>query len=268
MQASLPGMSLLRLASAEADALGMRVAVSASAELDGAQADLVFAALDGTQDMAAEEHDGWLLLQPRAAALRDALNLASVAHAAVYLPPPIQLGLAWFARQQRHALRVDAQTCARLDDQIAGWLLALRRLPNSVPRCRHGDPQGELLGRARAAVLASLEDGGGIDSIAERAALTRGQLNRVLRRGCGLSPGRYRSEQRLRRAALLILIDGLRCAEAAAQVGYRSGSQFSAEFARLYGVRPSRLVGLVEALLGRRSEAASGTLLGAEQASA
>ncbi|MCK7592802.1 AraC family transcriptional regulator [Lysobacter sp. CAU 1642] len=240
--------------------LGISVAVQADAEAGApgteVAADLVFAALDLPPALPERQIEQWLVLQPQAAGLREALMLASVAHAAVYLPPALQLGLAWVAQQQRAGLRVDPARLVALGEQLAGWLLALRRLPTSIARARRGDGQADSLARARAAVHACLPSLGGLDAMAAAADLSRGQLNRVLRRGCGLSAGRYRSELRLRRAALLILVDGERCAEAAAAVGYRSGSQFSQEFHQLYGVRPSRLVSLVEALLMRWSQAA------------
>ena len=259
MHGTASGVRLLRPEQARDGALGICVAVTSDAGAahagDPPWADLVFAALDVPPAECASSSD-WMVVQPQAPALREALMLASVAHAAVYLPPAMQLGLAWFGRQQRAGVGLDAGKQAALSEQLAGWLLALRRLPTSVSRGRRGDAQALAFDRARAAVHASLSTVDGLDQMAAAAGLSRSQFNRTLRRGCGLSAGRYRNELRLRRAAMLILIDGQRCADAVEQVGYRSGSQFSEEFSRLYGVRPSRLVSLVEALLGRRSEAA------------
>lgn len=232
--------------------VGMTVAVGGDSRphdsgLDS-EPDLVFAALDLPARRLPVRH--WLLLRPQAASLRETLGLAGVAHAAVYVPPSLQLGLAWLARQQDGGARIAAPQLAALQEQVAGWMLALRRIPTCIARARAGDARAECLQRARRALHAHLPTRGGLDAMADTAGLTRGQLTRVLRRGCGLSAGRYRSELRLRRAALLLLVEEQRCAEAAAAVGYRSVSQFSLEFSQLYGVRPSRLVGLVEGMLG------------------
>lgn len=262
MHSSGSGMALLPPGEPTAAALGISIAVGAWAEGLAmgagmeASADLVFAGLDAPAASAPATKAHWLILQPQAPALREALMLAAVAHAAVYLPPALQLGLAWLARQQRGVAGLCGGGPAALGEQLAGWVLALRRLPTCVPRARRGDPHAALLARAREAVQGSLASPASLDDMAAAAGLGRSQLNRTLRRGCGLSAGRYRSELRLRRAAMRVLIDGQRCAEAAREVGYRSNSQFSGEFARLYGVRPSRLVGLVEALLGEPARAA------------
>lgn len=53
------------------------------------------------------------------------------------------------------------------------------------------------------------------------------------------SPLQYLKSYRLHKARMLILHDGLKASTAALKVGYESASQFSREFKRFFGVRPS-----------------------------
>ena len=55
-----------------------------------------------------------------------------------------------------------------------------------------------------------------------------------------MSPLQYQKWPRLNEARRLMLNEGLDAASAAFQVGYESPSQFSREYARLFGAPPKR----------------------------
>lgn len=229
------------------DGPALRVAVGpgalATEQVDEVAADLLFAALDPGSAPDGRAAGAWRWLVPQSPPLRHAVMLAGVAHAAVYLPAALQLGLAVHshcAPPRENARAPDAA----LGKQLSGWLMALGRLPLKIARARADDLDARLLASARHALNAAPRGSARIEDMASACGLSRSQLLRTFRRGCGLPPGRYRSELRLRRAALLLL-EGERCASAASAAGYRSESQFSLEFSRLYGVRPSRIAGVL-----------------------
>ena len=56
----------------------------------------------------------------------------------------------------------------------------------------------------------------------------------------GMSPLQYQKTVRLQEARRLLLAEGLAASEAAFRVGYESPSQFSREYARLFGQPPAR----------------------------
>ena len=74
--------------------------------------------------------------------------------------------------------------------------------------------------------------------IARALELSASRLAHLFRAGTGMSPGQYREQQRLRRAAELLADGGLRVGAVAAAVGFSDPFYFSQRFRRFAGVAP------------------------------
>ncbi|TYO84566.1 AraC family transcriptional regulator [Oceanicella actignis] len=76
-----------------------------------------------------------------------------------------------------------------------------------------------------------------IDDMADHAGMSRAVFHRRFKEATGMSPIQFAKAMRLNRAAMKIA-EGKAVSEAAWDVGYRSASQFSREFKRMYGRSP------------------------------
>ncbi|MBL8289129.1 MAG: AraC family transcriptional regulator [Rubrivivax sp.] len=79
-----------------------------------------------------------------------------------------------------------------------------------------------------------------IDELAARVQMSASALHQHFKQLTGMSPLQYQKWQRLNEARRLMLSDGADAATAAFGVGYESPSQFSREYARLFGAPPRR----------------------------
>jgi AraC-like DNA-binding protein len=79
-----------------------------------------------------------------------------------------------------------------------------------------------------------------IEELATRAQMSTSGLHHHFRQLTGMSPLQYQKWLRLNEARRLMLSDGADAATAAFGVGYESPSQFSREYARLFGAPPRR----------------------------
>jgi len=79
-----------------------------------------------------------------------------------------------------------------------------------------------------------------IEDLASRAQMSVSGLHHHFRQLTGMSPLQYQKWLRLNEARRLMLSDGAEAATAAFSVGYESPSQFSREYARLFGAPPRR----------------------------
>ncbi len=79
-----------------------------------------------------------------------------------------------------------------------------------------------------------------IEDLAERVHMSTSSLHHHFRRLTAMSPLQYQKWLRLNEARRLMLNNGLDAASAAFGVGYESPSQFSREYARLFGAPPKR----------------------------
>ena len=79
-----------------------------------------------------------------------------------------------------------------------------------------------------------------IDDLASRVQMSTSSLHLHFRKLTGMSPLQYQKWMRLNEARRLMLSDGAEAATAAFGVGYESPSQFSREYARLFGAPPRR----------------------------
>jgi AraC-like DNA-binding protein len=79
-----------------------------------------------------------------------------------------------------------------------------------------------------------------IGELAERVHMSASTLHHHFRQLTAMSPLQYQKWLRLNAARRLMLNDGFDAARAAFEVGYESPSQFSREYARLFGAPPKR----------------------------
>jgi AraC-like DNA-binding protein len=79
-----------------------------------------------------------------------------------------------------------------------------------------------------------------IEELAGRVSMSASSLHHHFRRLTAMSPLQYQKWVRLNVAKRLMLNDGFDAASAGFEVGYESPSQFSREYARLFGAPPKR----------------------------
>ncbi len=79
-----------------------------------------------------------------------------------------------------------------------------------------------------------------IDGLAEQAHMSATTFRQHFKAVAGMSPLQYLKQIRLQEARQLMLNDGLDASTSGLQVGYESVSQFSREYARLFGAPPMR----------------------------
>ena len=79
-----------------------------------------------------------------------------------------------------------------------------------------------------------------VDDLASRVSRSKTTFHRHFRTVTAMSPLQYQKRWRLNEAKRLMLMESLDAAAAALQVGYESASQFSREYARMFGAPPSR----------------------------
>jgi AraC-like DNA-binding protein len=79
-----------------------------------------------------------------------------------------------------------------------------------------------------------------IEDVAAEARMSASALHQHFKAVTALSPLQYQKQLRLQEARRLILVQRFDCATAGHKVGYDSPSQFSREYARLFGAPPLR----------------------------
>lgn len=79
-----------------------------------------------------------------------------------------------------------------------------------------------------------------VDALADAAGMSVSVFHRHFRAVTTLSPLQFQKQLRLIHARRLMLAEGMSIAQAAGEVGYISVSQFTREYARLYGAPPGR----------------------------
>lgn len=96
-----------------------------------------------------------------------------------------------------------------------------------------------------------------IEELASRVSMSVSSLHHHFKAITAMSPMQYQKQLRLQEARRLMLEEMLDAGSAGHQVGYESQSQFSREYARLYGEPPRRDVGRVRrSLMDRLTGAA------------
>ncbi|MFT3739952.1 MAG: two-component regulator propeller domain-containing protein [Breznakibacter sp.] len=81
-----------------------------------------------------------------------------------------------------------------------------------------------------------------IESLTDKLFISRSNLQRKLKTICGFTPGDYLRTYRLKKAASLLLENGLRINEVAFEVGFSSPSYFTKCFVKQFGILPKEFV--------------------------
>jgi transcriptional regulator GlxA family with amidase domain len=110
------------------------------------------------------------------------------------------------------------------------------RIGQMAARGGHGAQIAAAIGWLKAHFAAPLR----VDGLAARAAMAPSTFRHHFRAVTAMSPLQYQKQLRLHEARRLMLVDGRDAAAAAFDVGYESASQFSREYARLFGAPPRR----------------------------
>ncbi|NGZ74588.1 AraC family transcriptional regulator [Saccharibacillus alkalitolerans] len=79
-----------------------------------------------------------------------------------------------------------------------------------------------------------------VRQLADEAHMSPASLHKHFKRLTGMSPIQYQKTLRLQAARHLMFVSDLEAAEAAFRVGYESPSQFSREYARMFGLPPKK----------------------------
>lgn len=84
-----------------------------------------------------------------------------------------------------------------------------------------------------------------IESLAQRAAMSVSAFHRHFKAITALSPLQYQKRVRLLQARMLMLASAKSVTSAAFEVGYESATQFSRDYARVFGLPPARDAGRI-----------------------
>jgi transcriptional regulator GlxA family with amidase domain len=79
-----------------------------------------------------------------------------------------------------------------------------------------------------------------VDELAATAGMSSATFHRQFKASTAMSPLQYQKQLRLLEGRRLMLASGSNVETAATQVGYESASQFSREYARMFGRPPRR----------------------------
>ncbi len=90
-----------------------------------------------------------------------------------------------------------------------------------------------------------------IENLARTANMSVASLHRHFKQVTAMSPLQYQKQLRLQEARRLLLSSQVNAADAGFQVGYESPSQFSREYARMFGLPPKSDVNQLRDLLSR-----------------
>jgi AraC-like DNA-binding protein len=111
------------------------------------------------------------------------------------------------------------------------------------PMLRHltaaGSPSRQIA-RAVAWLKQNFSDLLRVDELAANSHMSPSTFRQHFRAITGISPLQYQKQLRLQEARQLMLNQNLDAGSAGARVGYESSSQFSREYARLFGAPPVR----------------------------
>jgi AraC-like DNA-binding protein len=123
--------------------------------------------------------------------------------------------------------------------EICYWLLAG---PNASEVCKIGLPSGptqriaEAIHRLREDITRPVR----IEQLAAAVKMSPSSFHQHFRTLTSMTPLQYQKQLRLLEARRLMLAGQANAASAAYQVGYESASQFSREYARMFGAPPRR----------------------------
>lgn len=116
----------------------------------------------------------------------------------------------------------------------------------SGPALRQMAQAGSRLSQISRAILwirENFRDACPIEQAAEIAGMSRSSFHAHFKEVTSMSPLEFRTRLRLQEAQRLMVGDGLDAASAGFSVGYGSPSQFSRDYARMFGLPPARHAG-------------------------
>jgi AraC-like DNA-binding protein len=123
--------------------------------------------------------------------------------------------------------------------EIHHWLL-LGRQGQDIRHLGSPDSHARRIARAVAILRANYPKPVQIERLAEAAGMSRSGFHQHFRAITSLTPLQFQKQLRLIEARRLIVSSGKILSQVAFDVGYESTSQFSREYARMYGKPPSR----------------------------
>ena len=98
----------------------------------------------------------------------------------------------------------------------------------------------QQVNRAIGWIKRNYREGFSIEAVAEEARMSASALHLHFKAVTAMSPLQYQKQLRLQEARRLMLAEAMDAASAGFRVGYDSASQFSREYARLFGAPPLR----------------------------
>lgn len=128
---------------------------------------------------------------------------------------------------------------AQLLRELHYWLLAGKHGPALR---RLGGPQGHVqrIARAIAVLRTDFSRPLPVERLAAEAGMSPSSFHQHFRAATSLSPLQFQKQLRLIEARRLIMAEGRSASSAAFAVGYESVSQFTREYARMFGLPPIR----------------------------
>ena len=171
-------------------------------------------------------------------------------------------------REMRHA--PDATTDQSAVLAIAVWMLGIARgsamvRPSSSAGVNHrrsscssgaqlaGSPSQRVMS-ALTALRARFREPLRMEDLAHIAAMSPSAFHREFKALTAQTPLQYQKQLRLLEARRLMLTAAANVETAAFTVGYESPSQFSREYARMFGAPPKRDVGQLREVMGAEAE--------------
>lgn len=121
-------------------------------------------------------------------------------------------------------------------------MIHLLRSPAGATLRRAAAVDDERIQRARRYLHEHLTERVSVEELARHVAMSPSHFAHRFREVVRMSPIQYLKHQRLQRARLLMLGDGLGVAEAGAEVGYASASHFTRDFKGRFGQAPGAYV--------------------------
>jgi AraC-like DNA-binding protein len=119
------------------------------------------------------------------------------------------------------------------------WLLAGRH-GDALRRLALPDSHVQRIARAIAILRAEFTGAIPVERLATAAAMSPSSFHQHFKAVTSLSPLQFQKQLRLLEARRLMLSEGLSASRAGFEVGYESVSQFTREYARLFGAPPRR----------------------------
>ena len=126
-----------------------------------------------------------------------------------------------------------------IQQEIIARLLLSRHGPNFMHLHASASPSRQIA-KSMAWLKVNYPSSVRIEDLAQQAHMSPTTFRQHFRSVSGMSPLQYLKSIRLQEARQMMLNEGLDAGEAGLQVGYESVSQFSREYARLFGMPPAR----------------------------